>query len=101
MKPKYKVHDKVTIIKRTGEDNDYRFCFIDEMAAFAGRTFEITRIEDRTSSSGAKIPDDGYLYHLDGVGWSWASSMFTLAKEKPETINFTKDRKHYQFNFSV
>lgn len=100
MKPLYKVHDKVTIVKRTAQDVDYKFNFNDEMAALAGRTFEIFSIET-SSCDDTVMPDDGYLYHLNGVGWSWASSMFTLAKEKPETINFIKDRKHYQFNFSV
>lgn len=74
-KPKYKVGDIVTIKKREGHENDYKFGFVDEMSAMAGEKLRVTMVS--YSSDTKKIyPDDGYSYHLERTMYNWASSMF-------------------------
>lgn len=77
MKPKYKVGDIVTIKNvRQGTEYDYRFGFLDEMLEEGGgKSYKIRSIEESTAEA-RSIPDDGYLYKLDGIFCSWASSMF-------------------------
>lgn len=75
MEAKYKIGDVVTIKERVGEANDYKFGFVKEMAEVSGQKFTITgRV--RSSAYDCKIPDDGFEYFLDGIRYSWASSMF-------------------------
>ena len=80
MEAKHKIGDVVTIKKRVGNVNDYKFGFVKEMAEVSGQKFTITgRVESLASS--CKIPDDGFEYFLDGIGYSWASSMFEDTSE--------------------
>lgn len=75
---KYQIGDVVTIKKLTEEDDllgKYRFGLNLDMLAVSGKSFKIEDITTTCSSPG-KIPDDGYRYKLEGIGWSWASSMF-------------------------
>lgn len=103
MKPKYKVGDKVRIVKRTRRAADYRFDFIDEMAKLEGRFYKISHV-GRYHLDRAPAPDDGYRYSLEGSKFNWASSMLELAstsKEESKVLDFTPKKKHYQLNFSV
>lgn len=116
MKPKYKVGDKVRIVKRTEKASNYRFVFIDEMAILEGQVYKISYI-DNFSPDSHPVPDDGYYYELKGSGsFIWASSMFELVEEappqskeeykedpeeEPKVLDFTHKKKYYQLNFSV
>lgn len=108
MEPKYKVGDRVKVVKRIKEDSDYRFSFVDDMAKLEGQVYEISHVGSFSSNS-CPVPDDGYCYSLKGSGgFNWASSMFVLvkeapspSKEEPKVLDFTPKKKHYQLNFSV
>lgn len=108
MEPKYKVGDRVKVVKRTRRDSDYRFTFVDDMAKLEGRVYKISLIVD-TYTSPCPVPDDGHCYFLEGSGrFNWASSMFESveetpppSKEEPKVLDFTPKKKHYQLNFSV
>lgn len=110
MSADYKVGDRVRVVKRTRNGNDYRFGFVDEMAALEGKIYEIYSISSHSTDS-RSAPDDGYCYTLkDSGGFNWASSMFepvqeevntSLSKEEPKVLDFTHKKKYYQLNFSV
>lgn len=117
--PLFKIGDKVRIVRRTRDYRDYRFSFIDDMAAHAGEIFTIQNIRPATAAPAA-LKDDGYCYEL-GPGiylFNWSSSMLervTPEKEKSsspiestpaiktessiDVLDFTHKRKHYDFNF--
>lgn len=78
MEPKYKVGDKVTI-KKTRKDpsGNYRFSFTDEMVTkHGGKSYTIESVRKADDFTASPIPDDGYRYALEEVGFTWASSMF-------------------------
>lgn len=75
MPSKYKVGDVVTIKERVGNSSDYKFSFVDSMAAKKGQRLRITKVTESPLCDG-KIPDDGYKYELEGNIFNWASSMF-------------------------
>lgn len=83
MKPKYKIGDIVTVKKkREGNGADYRFSFTDTMLEeYGGQSFKIKSVVSAEKGTEEKIPDDGCLYHLEGAGFSWASSMFEDSSE--------------------
>lgn len=113
MKPLYKVGDVVKI-KNLSMDDDlkYRFGLNDLMIKLSGKTFKITSVRITGHPEG-EIPDDGYLYTLEGKEgnhWSWASSMFEESFTRKLTrsnsnkseikISFHKNKK-LKFNFSL
>lgn len=75
MPSKYKVGDIVTIKERVGNSSDYKFSFVDSMAAKKGQRLRVTKVTE-SSLCDRKIPDDGYRYELEGNCFTWASSMF-------------------------
>jgi hypothetical protein len=75
MLSKHKVGDIVTIKERVGNSSDYRFSFVDSMAAKKGQRLKIAKVTESPLCDG-KIPDDGYKYELEGSSFNWASSMF-------------------------
>lgn len=81
-KPKYIVGDIVTIKKL--EEGGYRFGTNSEMREAHGKSFRIKGFEVAVASPGI-IPDDGYKYILEGIPWSWASSMFEDSQSKVPT----------------
>lgn len=119
--PLFKIGDKVRIVQRTQDYRDYRFSFIDDMAAHAGEIFTIQNVRPATTGPTA-LKDDGYCYEL-GPGiylFNWSSSMLEkVTPEKEESSNpiestpaiktessidvldFTHKRNHYNFNFSL
>lgn len=81
MEPLYKVGDTVLVKSEYDEECDefsYRYIFVDDMLEECGG--EIYTIRWATFNgknlNEDQIPDDGYLYCLEGNTWSWASSMF-------------------------
>lgn len=78
MEAKYKVGDKVTIKRtRNGSSSDYRFSFTDVMVReCGGECYTIKSVCKADSFSSSRVPDDGYSYSLEEVGFTWASSMF-------------------------
>ena len=76
-KPKYKVGDKVRIRKiRPGSTDDYRFGFADVMVRSYGGTVQKIACFSESGLRSARVPDDGFGYRLEGIGFTWASSMF-------------------------
>ena len=107
MEPRFKVGDKVRVIRRTEDASRYRCGFVDNMAARAGQIFTIDRYSQGEARDN-KLPDDGYNYYLMEVGWTWVSSMLepveeasSPSREEPEVLDFTPKKKHYKLNFSV
>lgn len=78
MEAKYKVGDKVTIKRtRKGSSSDYRYSFADEMVkSHGGKEYTIISVRKADACSDSPVPDDGYRYTLEEVGFTWASSMF-------------------------
>lgn len=79
MEPKYKIGDIVTIKKkREGDSDDYRFCFTDTMLRnYGGKSYKIKSVSDEHGAyDDYPMYDDGHKYYLEGIGFSWASSMF-------------------------
>ena len=92
-KPKYKVGDTVTIKQLSMKDyrsGDYRFGLNSEMIDLAGESYTIKSIEP-SGDDACRIPDDGYRYKLEGIGWSWASSMFEDQDESLSCIDKISD----------
>lgn len=85
--PLYKKGDIVTIARREGLSNDYRFTYTDEMQQFTGQSFEIA--DSRPSDSEPCMrKDDGWVYYLRGgaTGYCWASSMFEPKKKLKKSL---------------
>lgn len=74
-----KVGDSVTIGKRVGHDFDYPFSFIKEMAEHEGETFKIKEIISSYAPANSYerfFNGDTNAYILDGIDFTWHSSMF-------------------------
>lgn len=119
--PLFKIGDKVRIVRRTRDYRDYRFSFIDDMAAHAGEIFTIQDIIRPVNNGPSALKDDGYCYRLqEPLIFNWSSSMLErVTPEKEESLNpiestpaikiessidvldFTHKRNHYNFNFSL
>lgn len=102
MEPLYKLGDVVTIKKLSLDDMDnYRYSLNYDMVRLAGKTFEIIDISSARFPE-AKIPDDGFKYHLKGSTWSWVSSMFEESStKKSKTKISVHKKKKLEFNFSL
>lgn len=107
MEPRFKVGDRVRVIQRTEFEHRYRCRFVDDMAAMAGQIYTISSSRYRGVIEGI-LPDDGYVYILKEVPFTWASSMLEPAeetpsssKEEPEFLDFTPKKKHYSLRFTV
>lgn len=89
MKAKFKVGDKVKVLPRTGDSDDYRSGYEDSMCCLAGRIFTIKDI-DTPENSDSLIPDDGYVYKLeeDIMRWNWNSSMLELVDDDDDVQYF-------------
>ena len=82
MDPLYKVGDIVLI--KSAYDSDctsrsYRFVFSLEMLQqYGGKIYKITSIQRFANKDHDGVPDDGYLYGLEGKAnrFYWVSSMF-------------------------
>ena len=107
--PKFKVGDKVRILPRKGDPEDYIGTYIDEMLQFVGKTATIRKV------------DLGSIYLVEN-NWMWDSKALELVDEKekskatgspntsmnidkPETqfeaeVNLFPTKKHYQLNFN-
>lgn len=84
MEPRYKIGDIVTIKKkREGAEIDYRFCFADTMVRnYGGKSYKIKSVSDEHGAyDDYPMYDDGHKYYLEGIGFSWASSMFEESSE--------------------
>jgi len=109
MGPLYKVGDIVKIKQLSiDDDKKYRYGLNDEMVRQSGKTFEIRAVSPASASSEGKLPDDGFVYSLKNVGWSWVTSMFEESSTKKKTrskkseikVSFHKKKK-LKFNFSL
>lgn len=87
----FKVGDYVKVLPRIGINGDYRCGFVDDMAELKGQVFKVLEVHIHSMGLGQyNIPDDGYVYKLDGEadGWSWSSGMLSLyssPREKTES----------------
>lgn len=89
-KPTFKIGDTVRIKERKGDEESYYCHFTDEMLGFVGGVYKIKSVTEQSCIRGENlIDDDGFVYTLWGVDWSWASSMLELV-EKKEIINEKK-----------
>lgn len=70
--PKFKVGDKVKILPRKGDPEDYIGTYIDEMLQFVGKTATIRKVN----------PDSIYLVENK---WTWDSKALELVGEKEES----------------
>ena len=97
MKAKFKIGDKVKVLPRTGDANDYRSSYEDNMCCLAGRIFTIKGI-NTSKDSDSSIPDDGYVYKLreDIMNWNWNSSMLESVEESEKDLySFLSNQKQY------
>lgn len=74
MESKYKVGNTVKI-KQFLVSGDYRNGVNNDMRKQVGKTFKIESVYP-ASNSACEIPDDGFNYKLEGIGWVWTSAMF-------------------------
>lgn len=82
MNPLYKVGD--TVLIKSAYDpgctsRSYRFSFTLKMLQlYGGKIYKITSIQRSADKDHDGVPDDGYLYELEGKAnrFYWASSMF-------------------------
>lgn len=89
-KPTFKIGDNVRIKERKGDEENYYCHFTDEMLGFVGGVYKIKSVTEQSCIRGENlIDDDGFVYTLWGVDWSWASSMLEPV-EKKEIINEKK-----------
>ena len=109
MGPLYKVGDKVEVIARAAEPDDYRFAFVDSMTRYTGRIVTIIFVTTAMVKTNS-IPDDGYQYRIleDGGNFNWTSSMFrplpasTMSQssgDTPVTIKIKVKTNQIKFNF--
>ena len=82
MESLYKVGDEV-LIKSVYDpgctEESYRFGFVAEMLnRYGGKVYKIIFVRKSAIPKDFDIPDDGYIYGLDGnaIRFYWASSMF-------------------------
>lgn len=82
MKAEFKVGDKVRVLPRTGNINDYRDGYVDDMCLLVEKVFTIAKVE-ASENLDSFIPDDGYVYKLkeDINKWDWNSSMLELVED--------------------
>lgn len=82
MKAKFKVGDKVRVLPRTGDANDYRDVYVDDMCILAGKVFTIDAVEI-SEEAGSLISDDECAYKLkeDINKYNWNSSMLELVED--------------------
>lgn len=89
-KPTFKIGYTVRIKERKGDEENYYCHFTDEMLGFVGGVYKIKSVTEQSCIRGENlIDDDGFVYTLWGVNWSWASSMLEPV-EKKEIINEKK-----------
>ena len=114
--PKFKVGDKVRILPRKGDPEDYIGTYIDEMLHFVGKTATIGKIYPNSSISlvnnrwtwdpkaleliDKKEEPDSSTKKLEAIDSSTSINM-----DKPETqfeaeVNLFPTKKHYQLNFN-
>lgn len=105
MEPLYKEGDKVRVIKRKGDECDYRFCFNDHMNdLFGGKIVTIYKVKFCDNPHARhKCPDDFYLYYIkeDNCRYLWASSMFEpVSKKESKPLQLKIKTKQIKFNFN-
>lgn len=86
MEPLFKVGDKVRVKERIGSKDDYKYSFIDEMAALAGEVLTIERILPDRNTSEKPVPDDNALYYMKESDYSWSSGMLEKAPSSSITV---------------
>ena len=97
MEAKFNIGDKVRVLPRTGNPNDYRSGYMECMLDYVGKVFTIAAVEP-SDDSNTSIPDDGYSYTLkeDEMDWSWDSSMLELVEENEENVySSLSDQRQY------
>lgn len=96
MKAKFKVGDKVRVLPRTGKQNNYRSGYMNNMLDYVGNIFTIKSM-DVSDDIETVIPDDGFVYTLEGDedNWSWNSSMLELVEEGKDLYSSLSNSKQY------
>lgn len=98
MEPLFKVGDKVRVKRRVGSKDDYKFSFVDEMAALAGKELTIERVLPDRDYSKKPVPDDNALYYMQGSGYSWSSGMLEKVPSSSITIG---NNKRVKLSFNI
>lgn len=93
MEPLFKVGEKVRVKRRVGSKDDYKFHFIDEMAALAGKELTIERVIPNINDSIKPVPDDNASYYMQENGYSWSSGMLEKVSSSSITIGNNKGVK--------
>lgn len=97
METKFKIDDKVRVLPRIGEPDDYRSSYVDDMTDFVGKIFTIKSVE-LSEDPQSLVEDDGCAYMLkeDRSEWIWNSSMLELVEENKEDLySSLSDSKQY------
>lgn len=90
-----RVGDTVIIEDKGGCDFDYPYSFSDEMKAFNGKSYMISRIHEKFTSLDTYMcakffNGDFKMYTLEDTGYYWHSSMFSPKKLPPiKQLNLT------------
>lgn len=93
MEPLFKVGEKVRVKRRVGSKDDYKFSFVDEMAALAGKELTIERVLPDKNDSKKPVPDDNALYYMQESGYSWSSGMLERVSNSSITVGNNKGVK--------
>lgn len=82
-KPEYEEGEWVTIVPRKEElRGSYPFEYTSDMERYAGKTYQIKRVELMTSTTvGAQWAGDPHGYYFDTNAYAWHSSMFRRATD--------------------
>lgn len=89
--PEFKVGEKVRVAHREDYEDDYPYCFTDDMAELGGKEYTITVVNGADTKYYLSMSDkakeslnkDPHLYELDmeGNGYWWHSSMLEKVSE--------------------
>lgn len=93
MEPLFKVGEKVRVKRRVGSREDYKFSFIDEMAALAGKKLTIERVIPDRDDSIKPVSDDNASYQMKEYCYIWSSGMLEKVPSSSITVGNNKGVK--------
>lgn len=98
MESKFKVGDKIKILPRIGDTNDYPGRYVDQMLQYVNRIYTIETVTLRVDNCIYMFKCDGYNYTLKGIDkYLWTSPM--LEKVSELQLVSTKKSKKIKLNF--
>lgn len=93
MEPLFKVGEKVRVKRRVGSKDDYKFSFVDEMAALAGKELTIESVIPNRNNSIKPVSDDNASYQMKESGYTWSSGMLEKVSSSSITVGNNKGVK--------